>query len=65
MRYYGVFASQHRLRGRVAPKVEESGARQLRLFEVGRSLDADGVAEFCFVRRRGAEQGAKAPRRIA
>ena len=39
VRYYGVFASQHRLRGVVAPKFEELKARQLKLFEVGRSLD--------------------------
>ena len=65
VRYYGVFASQHRLREAVAPKARELGARQLALFEVGRSLDAEGVQEFCFVRRKGGEQRLKAPRRIA
>ena len=39
--------------------------RQLHLFDVGRSLDGDGVACFGFVQREGAKQGLRAPRRIA
>ena len=70
VRYYGVLASQHKLREKVAPRppqrgLEDTGERQLKLFEVGRSLDAQGVAEFSFVQRKGCEQEAKRPRRIA
>ena len=72
VRYYGVLASQHKLREKVAPRprpgleeFEDTGERQLKLFEVGRSLDAQGVQEFSFVQRKGCEQEAKRPRRIA
>ena len=67
MRYYGVLASQHKLREKVAPRprLEDTSERQLKLIEVGRSLDAQGVQEFSFVQRKGCEQEAKRPRRIA
>lgn len=65
VRYYGVFASQHKLRKAVAPKVKQEGVRQLKLFEMSCSLDAEGLEAFRFVKQKGCEQEAKAPSRIA
>lgn len=63
--YYGVFASQHRLREEVASKGFKVAPLQLKLSNIGRWLDADGVEAFCFVQRKGARPQAKSPRRVA
>ena len=59
VRYYGVLASQHRLRDALRPKQDEPG-RQLKLFEAKPFVTADGVERFRFVREGGARQAQRA-----
>ena len=63
VRYYGVLASQHRLRDALRPKQDEPG-RQLKLFEAKPFVTAEGVESFRFVREGGAKQAQRAPSRI-
>ncbi len=63
VRYYGVLASQHRLRDAVRPKRCEA-QRQLKLFSVRPFVTKEGLDEFRFVRESGEKQSERAPSRI-